>query len=283
MPAFGFELSTTDGAARAGRMRTPHGDVDTPAFMPVATQGTVKSLSPADLRAAGAQIVLANTYHLLLRPGPEVVRDLGGLHRFMGWDGPILTDSGGFQVWSLAKLRTMSEEGVEFRSHVDGSLVFLSPERSIEVQHALGVDIIHPLDECLAHPATEDATERSLGADPALASPRPRCAQGGRERRRPLRHRAGRRLRAPAASGGGGDVRARARRLRHRRARGGRAQADDVRPHGAHRRAPARRPAAVPHGRWQALGSRRVGGARRRPLRLRDPDAQRAQRAGLHR
>jgi queuine tRNA-ribosyltransferase len=161
--AFGFELSTTAGAARAGRMRTPHGDVDTPAFMPVATQGSVKSLSPADLRAAGAQIVLANTYHLLLRPGPEVVRDLGGLHRFMGWDGPILTDSGGFQVWSLAKLRTMTEEGVEFRSHVDGTLVFLSPERSVEVQHALGVDIIHPLDECLAHPATEDATERSLG------------------------------------------------------------------------------------------------------------------------
>jgi queuine tRNA-ribosyltransferase len=160
---FGFDLSVTAGAARAGRIHTPHGDVDTPAFMPVATQGSVKSLSPADLRAAGAQIVLANTYHLLLRPGPEVVSGLGGLHRFMGWDGPLLTDSGGFQVWSLAKLRTMTEEGVEFRSHVDGALVFLSPERSVEVQHALGVDVIHPLDECLAHPATEDATERSLG------------------------------------------------------------------------------------------------------------------------
>jgi queuine tRNA-ribosyltransferase len=160
---FGFDLLVTAGAARAGRIRTPRGDVDTPAFMPVATQGSVKSLSPADLRAAGAQIVLANTYHLLLRPGPEVVRELGGLHRFMGWDGPILTDSGGFQVWSLAKLRRMTEEGVEFRSHVDGALVFLSPERSVEVQHALGVDIIHPLDECLAHPAAEDATERSLG------------------------------------------------------------------------------------------------------------------------
>ena len=114
--------SKTDGAARAGRLRTPHGEIETPAFMPVATQGSVKSLSPADLRAAGAQIVLANTYHLFLRPGHEVVRELGGLHRFMAWDGPILTDSGGFQVWSLAKLRKIGEDGVEFRSHVDGSL-----------------------------------------------------------------------------------------------------------------------------------------------------------------
>ena len=153
----------SDGAARAGRIRTAHGDVDTPAFMPVATQGTVKSLSPDDLRAAGAQIVLANTYHLLLRPGPDVVRALGGLHRFMAWDGPILTDSGGFQVWSLVKLRKMTEAGVEFRSHVDGALVFLSPERSVEVQQALGVDIVHPLDECLAYPAAEDDVERSLG------------------------------------------------------------------------------------------------------------------------
>ncbi|HEV8439444.1 MAG TPA: tRNA guanosine(34) transglycosylase Tgt [Methylomirabilota bacterium] len=160
---FGFELIKTDGVARTGRMRTPHGAVDTPAFMPVATQGSVKSLSPADLRAAGVQIVLANTYHLFLRPGHELVRDLGGLHRFMGWEGPILTDSGGFQVWSLSKLRKISEDGVEFRSHLDGSLRFLSPERCVEIQHALGVDIIHPLDECLAHPATEAETERSLG------------------------------------------------------------------------------------------------------------------------
>ena len=160
--AFGFELIRTDGLARLGRMRTGHGSVDTPAFMPVATQGTVKSLTPADLLAAGAQIVLSNTYHLLLRPGHELVRDLGGLHRFMGWDGPILTDSGGFQVFSLAKLRRIAEDGVEFRSHVDGSLRTLTPESVVAVQHALGVDVLHPLDECLAHPATAAETERSL-------------------------------------------------------------------------------------------------------------------------
>ena len=162
MGGFAFELLATDGAARRGRLLTPHGAVDTPAFMPVATLGTVKGLTPGDIRAAGVQLVLANTYHLFLRPGHEAVRELGGLHRFMGWDGPILTDSGGFQVWSLAKLRRLGEEGVEFRSHVDGSLRMLSPERCVEIQQALGVDIIHPLDECLAHPATAPETERSL-------------------------------------------------------------------------------------------------------------------------
>ena len=162
MRAVELTVVKTDGAARAGRLRTPHGEVETPAFMPVATLGTVKSLSPDDLRAAGAQIVLANTYHLFLRPGHDVVQELGGLHRFMAWNGPILTDSGGFQVWSLAKLRKIGEDGVEFRSHVDGSLRFLSPEICVAIQHALGVDILHPLDECLAYPATVEATERSL-------------------------------------------------------------------------------------------------------------------------
>ena len=162
MGDFGFELQRSDGAARAGRIRTGHGVVDTPTFMPVATQGSVKSLAPSDLTAAGAQIVLANTYHLLLRPGHELVRELGGLHRFMGWDGPILTDSGGFQVFSLSKLRRIGEDGVEFRSHVDGSLRTLSPESCIAVQHSLGVDVLHPLDECLAQPATPAETERSL-------------------------------------------------------------------------------------------------------------------------
>ncbi len=162
MGALAFEVLAADGRARRGRLRTAHGAVDTPAFMPVATQGSVKSLSPADLRATGTQMVLANTYHLLLRPGPDVVRGLGGLHAFMGWDGPLLTDSGGFQVWSLARLRRLREEGVEFRSHVDGALHLLTPERVVAVQHALGVDVLHPLDECLAQPATAAETERSL-------------------------------------------------------------------------------------------------------------------------
>jgi len=159
---FGFELLATDGAARRGRITTPHGVVDTPAFMPVGTQGAVKSLSPDDVRQAGAQIVLGNTYHLLLRPGPDLVRELGGLHRFMAWDGPILTDSGGFQVFSLAKLRKLTEDGVEFRSPIDGATHVLSPERAIEIQCALGSDIVHPLVECLAYPATHEQTERSL-------------------------------------------------------------------------------------------------------------------------
>jgi queuine tRNA-ribosyltransferase len=157
-----FEVLATDGAARRGRLRTPHGAVETPVFMPVGTRGSVKSLSPDDLRDVGAEIVLGNTYHLMLRPGHELIRELGGLHRFMGWDGALLTDSGGFQVFSLSKLRRIGEDGVRFRSPDDGSEHFLSPERSIEVQHALGADIIHPLDECLAYPATRVETERSL-------------------------------------------------------------------------------------------------------------------------
>jgi queuine tRNA-ribosyltransferase len=157
-----FELVTTDGAARRGRLVTAHGVVETPAFMPVGTRAAVKSLSPDDLRAVGAQIILANTYHLLVRPGPDLVRDLGGLHRFMAWDGPILTDSGGYQVFSLARLRKLSEDGVEFRSPTDGGMHVLTPERVIEIQRALGADIIHPLDECLAYPASREDTERSL-------------------------------------------------------------------------------------------------------------------------
>jgi queuine tRNA-ribosyltransferase len=157
-----FGVGARDGAARCGRLSTPHGDVATPAFMPVGTQASVKALGPDDLQAAGAEILLANTYHLMLRPGADVIGALGGLHAFMGWEGPILTDSGGFQVFSLAKLRRLSEEGVEFRSPVDGTTHFLSPERAIEVQHALGADVVHPLDECLAWPADREATERSL-------------------------------------------------------------------------------------------------------------------------
>jgi queuine tRNA-ribosyltransferase len=158
-----FSLLATDGAARRGRLVTRHGVVETPVFMPVGTRGTVKGLGPDDLRAAGASIVLGNTYHLLVKPGHELVRELGGLHRFMAWDGPILTDSGGFQVWSLAKVRKLSEEGARFQSPIDGRAYLLTPELAVEVQHALDADVIHPLDECLAYPATPEATERSLG------------------------------------------------------------------------------------------------------------------------
>ena len=157
-----FALLATDGAARRGRLTTAHGVVETPVFMPVGTHATVKSLTPDDVRESGARIVLANTYHLFLRPGPALIADLGGLHRFMSWDGPILTDSGGFQVFSLSKLRRVSEEGVRFRSPLDGAEHALSPEDVIVVQHALGSDIMMPLDECLAYPATRGEAEASL-------------------------------------------------------------------------------------------------------------------------
>ena len=157
-----FDLLATDGAARRGRLTTAHGEIDTPVFMPVGTQATVKALTPQDLETAGARIVLGNTYHLFLRPGHELIRELGGLHRFMGWRGAILTDSGGFQVWSLAKLRRITDEGVEFRAPLDGATRFLSPELVVEIQRALGGDIAMILDECLAYPATREATERSL-------------------------------------------------------------------------------------------------------------------------
>ncbi|GLH68536.1 queuine tRNA-ribosyltransferase [Geothrix rubra] len=153
------------GPARAGRFATAHGEVLTPAFMPVGTQGTVKGITPEQLREIGPQVILGNTYHLGLRPGDGLVARLGGLHRFMGWDGPILTDSGGFQVFSLASLRKMTEEGVTFQSHVDGSPQFLSPERSLEIQRNLGSDICMALDECppgrLERPKLEESMART--------------------------------------------------------------------------------------------------------------------------
>jgi len=153
-----FTLEATDPAtgARAGVLHTPHGDVPTPVFMPVGTLGAVKTLAPADLEEIGAHIILANTYHLFLRPGEELVRDLGGLHRFMSWDRAVLTDSGGFQVMSLSELNTISDEGVEFRSHLDGSRHFLTPERAMDVQLALGADVIMAFDQCARWPATWD-------------------------------------------------------------------------------------------------------------------------------
>jgi queuine tRNA-ribosyltransferase len=152
-----FSLIACDGQARVGRLETPHGAVETPVFMPVGTQGTVKGLTPDQVKAAGAQMILGNTYHLTLRPGDEVIAELGGLHRFMGWDGPILTDSGGFQVFSLGQLRKVSDDGVSFRSHIDGALLELTPERAIAIQQNLGADIAMVLDECPPADASPEA------------------------------------------------------------------------------------------------------------------------------
>ena len=162
MTGFSFEIHARSGAARTGTIRTSRGEIATPAFMPVGTAATVKAMLPDSVRATGADIVLANTYHLMLRPGAERIGHLGGLHKFMGWERPILTDSGGYQVMSLAKLRKISEEGVAFRSHIDGTEEFLSPERAMEIQHLLRSDIQMVLDECPAWPASEADTESSL-------------------------------------------------------------------------------------------------------------------------
>jgi queuine tRNA-ribosyltransferase len=159
---FSFTLKTTDGAARRGEFVTPHGAVQTPAFMPVGTQGTVKGLTPEQVKVTGAEIVLGNTYHLMLRPGAERVAELGGLHKFMNWDRPILTDSGGFQVMSLSPLRKLTENAVTFRSHIDGAMFELTPERSIEIQGLLGSDIVMQLDECLKLPAPRAEIERAM-------------------------------------------------------------------------------------------------------------------------
>ena len=157
-----WSLAATDGAARAGTLHTAHGEVPTPVFMPVGTVGTVKAMTADAVRSTGARLVLGNTYHLMLRPGAERVARLGGLHRFMDWHGPILTDSGGFQVMSLAKLRAMDEQGVTFQSHLDGSKHALTPERSIEIQRLLGADISMCLDECTPFPATEAEAATSM-------------------------------------------------------------------------------------------------------------------------
>ncbi|MFZ1110008.1 MAG: tRNA guanosine(34) transglycosylase Tgt [Rhodomicrobium sp.] len=159
---FSFKLLAKDGGARLGEVATPRGAIRTPAFMPVGTAATVKAMFLDDVKAAGADVILGNTYHLMLRPSAERIARLGGLHRFMRWDGPILTDSGGYQVMSLAQLRTVTERGVSFRSHIDGALHELTPERSIEVQNLLGADIQMQFDECTPFPATRDEAERSM-------------------------------------------------------------------------------------------------------------------------
>lgn len=159
-----FEVLGRDPESRArrGRLLTRRGVVETPVFMPVGTQGTVKAVSPRELRELRAQIILGNTYHLFVRPGLDVIRRFGGLHRFMAWDGPILTDSGGFQVFSLAKLRRIREEGVHFQNHLDGTPCFIGPETSMEIQHALGADIVMAFDECPPHPCPYEEAARSL-------------------------------------------------------------------------------------------------------------------------
>ncbi|MCD6365866.1 MAG: tRNA guanosine(34) transglycosylase Tgt [Planctomycetes bacterium] len=178
---FGLQILHTDGKARLASFSTPHGEVATPVFMPVGTAGSVKGLTPDQIRSAGSQMILANTYHLMLRPGVRTVENLGGLHRIMGWDGPVLTDSGGYQVFSLAHLRKIDDDGVTFQSHVDGSLVKLTPESTIDIQQALGADVMMQLDECPPADATHDqvatAVKRSLAW--ARRSKRARQAQAG--------------------------------------------------------------------------------------------------------
>jgi queuine tRNA-ribosyltransferase len=187
----GFEILARDGMARMGRLSTAHGVIDTPAFMPVGTAATVKAMTPEAVAATGARIVLGNTYHLMLRPGAERIAALGGLHSFMNWPHAVLTDSGGFQVMSLASLRKISEDGVEFRSHLDGSRHLLTPERSIEIQRLLGADITMAFDECTPYPAEREAVEASMELSMRWAErsrhafvPRPGCGifgivQGG--------------------------------------------------------------------------------------------------------
>jgi len=164
MPPFSFtiEAECPDSWARAGTIQTPHGSIPTPIFMPVGTQATVKSVSPEELHAAGAAIILSNTYHLMLRPGSSLIHEFGGLHSFMHWDGPILTDSGGFQVWSLGHLRKLTEEGVTFKSHLDGSAHTLTPERVMQIEAELGADIILPLDICAPYPCPTHEARQAM-------------------------------------------------------------------------------------------------------------------------
>jgi len=178
-----FEILATDGPARLGSLMTAHGPVDTPAFMPVGTAGTVKAMTPEAVAETGAQMILGNTYHLMLRPGADRIERFGGLHEFMNWPGPILTDSGGFQVMSLVGLRDMTEDGVTVRSHIDGAYHTLTPERSVEIQHQLDADITMVLDECTPFPATEKEAETSMGlsmrwAERSKAAFKPRSGYG---------------------------------------------------------------------------------------------------------
>ena len=277
-----FELLATDGAARTGRLTTPHGVVRTPAFMPVGTAGAMKGMHWREVRDAGADIVLGNTYHLMLRPGAERIAALGGLQTFTGWNGPMLTDSGGFQVMSLSDLRKVSESAVTFRSHIDGAKVELSPERSIEVQRLLGSDIAMQLDECVRLPAERGDIERAMQLSLRWAERSKRAfesapagymlfgiVQGGDVPE----------LRQASARGPGRD---RLSRLRDRRPCGRRAAGGDAGDDRGGRADPARGSAALSDGRRHARGHAGGGRARHRHVRLRDADPQRASRHGVH-
>ena len=157
-----FQVEGKEGHARAARLQTAHGEIQTPVFMAVGTRATVKSVTPHELKENGCQVVLGNTYHLHLRPGEKTIKNIGGLHKFMNWHGPILTDSGGFQVFSLSKLRKITEEGVQFQSHIDGAKLFISPEKSMEIQMDLGADIIMAFDECTPYPCEHKYAESSM-------------------------------------------------------------------------------------------------------------------------
>src|SRR4026208_1454858 len=221
-----FQLLARDphSKARRGRLKTAHGVIETPAFMPVGTQGSVKGVSPRELRELHAQIVLGNTYHLFVRPGLDVLKHFGGLHNFMNWDGPILTDSGGYQIFSLAKLRKITEEGVEFQNHIDGARAFISPEIAMEIQLLLGSDIAMALDECVPYPCQYDYAAQSAEMTTRRAK---RCKEWKEENaERPtsnrrvyqlstinyelsaLRHRSGRYVRGPAKTKRAGNCRA---------------------------------------------------------------------------
>src|SRR5262249_4616789 len=293
--AFSFRLLATDGAARCGEIVTPHGAVATPAFLPIGTQATVKGLAPEVVRASGADIVLANTYPLMLRPGAERIAALGGLHRFMNWPRAILTDSGGFQVMSLSQLRKVEDKGVTFRSHLDGAIVELSPERAIEIQHLLGSDIAMQLDECLQLPASQAELRRAMQLSLAWA-----------ERSKRAFERTG----GPALFAivqGGDDLQLRAESARvvtdmgfHGYAIGGLAVGEPQQVmlrivEAVAAALPAERPrylmgggrpprgaAALSQGSRHARGPRRGGGTRHRHVRLRPADAQRPPRARLH-
>ena len=279
---FGFTLHGTDGAARLGTVHTLHGDIRTPAFMPVGTVGTVKGLYLDQVEGTGADIILGNTYHLMLRPGAEEVAKLGGLHKFIGWKRPILTDSGGFQIMSLSKIRKITEQAAMFQSHIDGRKYELSPERAMEIQRLLGSDIQMQLDQCIEYPHTEKDAEKAMQLSLRWAE-RSRKAFG----RQPGRGNFG------IVQGGinpsaaprecrGAEVH-RLRGLCHRRPGGGRgADADAARPSSITDPAPARGPAALPDGRGHAGGHSGIGGARHRHVRLRAADALRPPWPGLH-